>query len=322
MHRLILQRLAQSIPLLLGITVLIFALVHAAPGDPLSRFELDPNIKAEDKARIRANLGLDRPVYEQYGRWMGGMVQGDFGISFSTGRPVWERIAERLPKTLLLSLTALLLALGLSIPIGVYAAVRRGSWFDQVATVLSTMGQAIPTFWLGLLMILLFSVKLKELGLPSFPSGGFQTLGKPLTLLDMLWHLAMPAFCLAFVQIAGWTRFVRTGILEVIGQDYIRTAHAKGLAQPVVIFRHALRNGLLPVVTLIGLALPGLIGGALVTEVIFSWPGIGRLAFDATLERDYTTIMGLATITSTLVILGNLLADITIGLLDPRIKVS
>lgn len=322
MQRFLLRRIAQSIPLLFGITILIFTLVHAAPGDPLSRFELDPNIKPEDKARIRANLGLDRPIYEQYILWISGMARGDFGISFSTGRPVMERVGERLPKTLLLSIASLFLAVGLSIPVGVYAAVRRGSWFDQFSTVVSTIGQAIPSFWLGLIMILIFSVKLKELGLPSFPSGGFQTLGQPTTVVDVLYHLAMPAFVLAFVQIAGWTRFVRTGILEVVSQDYIRTAYAKGLTERVVIFKHALRNGLLPVVTLMGLALPGIIGGALVTEVIFSWPGIGRLAFDATLERDYTTIMGLATITSAMAILGNLLADISFGLLDPRIKVQ
>ncbi|MCW5853586.1 MAG: ABC transporter permease [Anaerolineae bacterium] len=320
MQRYILRRVLQSIPLLIGITIVVFLLVHAAPGNPLGEFEFNPNIKPEDIARIRSNLGLDKPLYEQYFLWVSGMLRGDFGVSLITGRPVLEQIGERLPKTLLLSLTALVLAIGLSIPIGVYAAVKRGSWFDQVATVTSTMGQAIPSFWFGLIMILVFSVRFKELGWPSFPSGGVTTPGQPFSLADLLHHLAMPAFVLAFINIAGWTRYVRSSLLETINQDFVRTAHAKGLHDRTVIFRHALRNSLIPVVTLMGLALPGLVSGALVIEVIFSWPGIGRLAFDAARSRDYTTIMGLVTITSSLVVLGNLLADITYGLLDPRIK--
>lgn len=320
MQRYILRRVLQAIPLLIGITIVVFLMVHAAPGDPLGEFEFNPNIKPEDIARIRANLGLDRPLHEQYFLWVGGMARGDFGVSLLTGRPVSEQIFERLPKTLLLSITALLLAIGLSIPIGVFAAVKRGSLFDQISTVLSTMGQAIPSFWFGLIMILIFSVRFKELGLPSFPSGGFATPGQPFSASDVLVHLAMPAFVLAFINIAGWTRYVRSSLLETIGQDFVRTAYAKGLEDNVVIFKHALRNSLIPVVTLMGLALPGLVSGALVIEVIFSWPGIGRLAFDAARSRDYTTIMGLVTITSSMVVIGNLLADITYGLLDPRIK--
>lgn len=320
MQRYLLGRIVQAIPLLVGITLIVFALVHAAPGSPLTQFEFNPNIKPEDIERIRHNLGLDRPLYEQYFLWIGGMVRGDFGVSLITGRPVMERIGERLPKTLILSVAALLLALTLSIPIGVYAAVKRGSFFDQFATVMSTMGQAIPGFWLGILMILIFSVQFKEWRLPSLPSGGFQTLGQNFNIPDLLVHLAMPAFVLAFVNIASWTRYIRSSMLEALAQDYVRTAHAKGLANRSVIFRHALRNGLIPLVTLLGLSLPALVSGAVVTEVIFSWPGIGRLAYDAALERDYTTTMGLITITSALVISGNLLADITYAFLDPRIK--
>lgn len=321
MQRYLLGRIVQSIPLLVGITLIVFALVHAAPGSPLTQFEFNPNIKPEDIQRIRHNLGLDRPLYEQYFLWIGGMVRGDFGVSLITGRPVMERIGERLPKTLILSVAALLLAVTLSIPIGVYAAVKRGSFFDQFATVMSTMGQAIPGFWLGILMILIFSVQFKEWRLPSLPSGGFQTLGQNFNIPDLLVHLAMPAFVLAFVNIASWTRYIRSSMLEALAQDYVRTAHAKGLANRSVIFRHALRNGLIPLVTLLGLSLPALVSGAVVTEVIFSWPGIGRLAYDAALERDYTTTMGLITITSTLVISGNLLADIAYAFLDPRIKI-
>lgn len=319
MQRYILRRIIQAIPLLIGITIVVFLMVHAAPGDPLGEFEFNPNIKPEDIARIRSNLGLDRPLYEQYFLWVSGMLRGDFGVSLLTGRPVAEQIFERLPKTMILAITALFLAVGLSIPIGVYAAVKRGSWFDQIATVLSTAGQAIPSFWFGLIMILVFSVQFKEWKLPSFPSGGFTTPGQPFSLADLLVHLAMPAFVLAFINIAGWTRYVRSSMLETIGQDYVRTAYAKGLEDRVVIFKHALRNSLIPVVTLMGLALPALVSGALVIEVIFSWPGIGRLAFDSARSRDYTTIMGLVTLTSTMVVIGNLLADIAYGMLDPRI---
>ncbi len=320
MQRYILRRVLQAIPLLIGITVLVFALVHAAPGSPLAQFEFNPNIKPEDIARIRANLGLDRPLYEQYLRWVGGMLRGDFGVSMITGRPVIERINERLGNTLILSVAALILALVVSIPVGVYSAVRRGKAFDNAATVLSTAGQAIPAFWLGLVCILIFAVEFKDWGLPAFPSGGIISTGKPFSLGDMLWHLILPSFVLALGFIAQWTRYIRSSMLEALGQDYVRTAQAKGLNDHVVIFGHALRNGLIPFVTLIGLALPLLFSGALIIEVIFSWPGIGRLAYDAATERDYTTIMGLVTITAAIVIIGNLVADIAYGILDPRIR--
>ena len=320
MQRYILRRVLQAIPLLIGITILVFALVHAAPGSPLAQFEFNPNIEPEDIARIRANLGLDRPLYEQYLRWVGGMLRGDFGISMITGRPVIERISERLGNTLILSVAALILALVISIPVGVYSAVRRGKPFDHIATDVSTAGQAIPAFWLGLVCILLFAVEFKDWGLPSFPSGGIISTGKPFSLGDMLWHLVLPSFVLALGFIAQWTRYIRSSMLEALGQDYVRTAQAKGLNDHVVIFGHALRNGLIPFVTLIGLALPLLFSGALIIEVIFSWPGIGRLAYDAATERDYTTIMGLVTITAAIVIIGNLIADIAYGILDPRIR--
>ncbi|MFN8483744.1 MAG: ABC transporter permease [Anaerolineae bacterium] len=316
----ILRRVLQAIPLVLGITILVFALVHAAPGSPLAQFEFNPNIKPEDIARIRANLGLDRPLYEQYLRWVWGMARGDFGISMITGRPVIERIGERIGNTLILSAAALLIALVISVPIGVYSAVRRGKLFDHTATILSTAGQAIPAFWLGLVCILLFAVEFKEWGLPSFPSGGIISTGKAFNFGDMLWHLVLPATVLAIGFIAAWSRYIRSSMLEAMGQDYVRTAQAKGLADYKVIFGHALRNGLIPFVTLIGLALPLLFSGALIIEVIFSWPGIGRLAYDAATERDYTTIMGLVTITAVIVIIGNLVADIAYGILDPRIR--
>lgn len=315
MGKIIIRRLLQSIPVFIGITIISFALIHAVPGGPTARLELDADIRPEDIARIRANMGLDKPVWQQYLIWVGNLLRGDLGISYIDQRPVAKQIRERLPKTILLTGTALLLSIGLALPIGVIAAVKQYSWLDNITTVFSTAGISLPSFWLGLMCILIFAVRLKWL-----PSGGVVTIGQPFSMPDLLKHLIMPAFVLATISTAGWSRYIRGSMLEVIRQDYVRTARAKGLRERLVIVRHALRNALIPVATLMGLSIPNLVGGALITETIFSWPGIGRLAWHATTKRDYPIIMGVVVMATVVVILGNLAADIAYGLLDPRIQ--
>ncbi|MFQ6015749.1 MAG: ABC transporter permease [Anaerolineae bacterium] len=322
MAKFLIRRIIVSIPVFIGVTILSFALIHAVPGGPTARLELDPDIKPEDIARIKANMGLDRPVWEQYIRWFmgwppgtGGIIRGDFGVSYINQLSVSKEMMQRLPKTILLTGTALLLTLVIALPFGVYSAVKQYSSFDNISTVLSTAGIAIPSFWLGLMMILIFSVRLRW-----FPTGGVTTIGEPFSIMDLLHHLAMPAFVLAAINIAAWNRYIRGSMLEVIRQDYVRTARAKGLKDQTVIFRHALRNALIPVATLLGLTLPNLVSGALITETIFSWPGIGRLAWHAATKRDYPIIMGVLVLGTAMVIVGNLLADIAYSYLDPRIK--
>jgi peptide/nickel transport system permease protein len=320
MGRFVIRRLLQVIPLLLGITMLTFALANLVPGSPLSGLEFNPRTRPEDIARIRANLGLDEPVHRRYVIWVSNVARGDMGLSLQHFRPVRETIMSRLPNTLLLTGTALLLSLLIAIPIGVYSAVRRNSLFDNTATATAVAGFSIPTFWLGLMLILLFAVKFREWGLPSLPAGGAYNLRGGGGFVDRLQHLILPAFALAFVQTAAWTRYIRSQMLEVLSQDYMRTATAKGLRERIVIFRHGLRNAVLPLVTLLGIAIPDLFTGAIVIETIFTYPGIGQLAFNAALNKDYPMIMGIVLMAGFLVIIGNLIADVVYGLLDPRIR--
>jgi peptide/nickel transport system permease protein len=315
MGRYIIGRLIQVVPLLLGITILVFLLVNAVPGSPVSDLVFNPTTKPEDIAAIRAALGLDQPLWKRYFVWIGNVVQGDLGINMITYRPVSRDIAERLPNTLKLTVAAFVLALLFSIPVGVYSAVKRNSLFDHIATVASVAGVSIPSFWFALILILFFAVNLGW-----FPTGGVKPVRGDAGFLVQMKHLALPAIALAITELAAWTRYIRGQMLEVIRQDYIRTARAKGLKERTLIFRHALRNALLPLITLLGLAIPSFFSGALIIETIFSWPGIGRLTFDAAQQRNYTVIMGTVLLSSTLVILGNLLADIGYSLLDPRIK--
>jgi peptide/nickel transport system permease protein len=316
MGQYLIRRLIQAVPTFFGVTIIVFALINAVPGGPTGDLALDPTIKPEDLARIRASMGLDRPIYEQYLTYMSNLARGDFGVSLiQRGFKVSDMIVERLPATLTLTMTALLLALCIAVPLGVLSAVKQYSWFDNLATLFSTAGVAIPSFWLSILMILLFAVTLRW-----FPSGGTQTLGQESDIKDKIWHLIMPATALAFVSIASWNRYIRASMLEVIRQDFIRTARAKGLRERFVIFKHALRNALIPFATLLGLSLPNIVGGALIIERVFSWPGIGRLAFDKAQQRDYPVIMAVVMMSSVLVIMGNLAADIAYGFLDPRIK--
>ncbi len=324
MVKFLIRRVLQSIPVFIGVTIISFALIHAVPGGPTARLELDADVKPEDIARIRANLGLDKPVWMQYFIWVGvlpnsrgaysGLLQGDLGVSFIDQTSVAENILDRLPNTLLLSVTSFVISLAISVPLGLWSAMKQHSWFDSLATILSTAGVSIPAFWFGLIAILVFSVELRWL-----PSGGMYTLGQEKSVPDLLKHLIMPASVLSILNLAGWNRYVRASVLEVMNQDYVRTARAKGLRERLVTARHVLRNALIPVATLIGLAVPALLSGSLVTETIFGWPGMGRLAFHAATKRDYSMIMGTLVVGTVMVILGNLITDIAYTFLDPRI---
>ena len=314
MSAFLIRRVLQIIPLLIGITILVFLLINAVPGSPVSDAAFNPGTRPEDVAQIKRQLGLDQPLYKRYFVWFGNVLQGDLGKSMVSYRDVRGEIAGRLPNTLKLTVAAFLLSLLFSIPIGIYSAIKRNSVFDYTATVASVAGVSIPNFWLALMLILFFAVRLRWL-----PSGGTQNIGDG-SLVDQLKHLILPAITLAIVELAGWTRYIRAQMLEVIRQDYIRTARAKGLNERLIILRHAFRNALLPLITLFGLSIPQFFSGALIIETIFSWPGIGRLTFDSAVSRDYTMIMGTVLLSSTMVVLGNLLADIGYGLLDPRVK--
>lgn len=314
------RRLLVSIPVLLGVTLVTFLLMHATAGEVIPGLEFNPSLTPTEIAQIRANLGLDRPLYVQYLTWLAGLAQGDFGRSLIDGTPVVSHILDRFPNTLELTLSGMILGIGLAIPLGVAGAVRRGSSLDQFLTVGSVAGVSVPAFWLGLLLILLFAVEARQHGLPWLPSGGaISPLGGG-DILDRARHLVLPATVLAFGYIAIWSRYTRSSMLEVLSQDYVRTARAKGMSERRVLYLHALRNAVLPLITLIGLELPALVSGAAIVEVVFSWPGIGRLTLESALDYDYTMVLGLTTFAGLLVIAGNLLADVLYAVLDPRIS--
>ena len=318
MRRFIIRRLLHLIPLLIGVSLISFFVMHLAPGDPTALFT-DPNIDPIELARIRANWGLDKPVIVQYFYWLGNVLRGNFGTSYTTGQPVLSELLTRLPATLLLMISSYILTLLITIPLGVISAVRKGSWFDNMVTVLSFAGMATPSFWLGLMLMLFFSVKLGWLpavGMydPLLKGGFF------IRSLDVLKHMILPLTTMTLLSLAGITRYQRAAMLEVLNQDFVRTARAKGLPERVVIFKHALRNALIPIVTILGLSLPGLFGGAFIIETIFAWPGMGRLGVMAIFQRNYPLIMGIVVFSAGLIMLGNLLADIGYALVDPRIR--
>ena len=292
-----------------------FALMKAAPGGPLSIYLENPEIRPEDIAAIRSELGLDDPVPVQYVRWLGNLVTLDWGYSFVTHEPVIDRIAQRLPNTLTLMGISLLLTLLIAIPVGVLAAVRQYSWFDYAATAGAFFGISMPVFWFGLLLILTFAVQLRWL-----PTSGMETIGGGFDLVDRIRHIIMPATVLALVSAASYSRFIRSAMLEVIHQDYVRTARAKGLRERLIMARHAAKNAALPFVTLLALDLPDLFTGAVVTETIFAWPGMGRLYLDSVSRLDYSVLMAILTVSAALLLLANLLADILYAYLDPRIR--
>ncbi len=325
MLRYLVKRLILMVPLLLGITLISFVVIHLAPGEPTGlQAEFNPKITKEARERLRAYYNLDKPLHIQYLLWLKKVARLDLGNSFSPdGRPVVEKILERMPITLLINLLSLLLILVVAVPLGVYSATKQGSLGDQIGTVFVFIGYATPTFWLALLLMILFGVKLGWLPISGIRSlVGYEGLSPWGMLLDRARHLLLPVLVSAFGGLAGLSRYMRSSMLEVIRQDYITTARAKGLTEREVIYKHALRNALLPFITLLGLSVPGLIGGSVIFETIFSIPGMGQLFFYSVMARDYPVIMGMLVIGAILTLLGNLLADLAYALADPRIRVG
>lgn len=315
MTRYILQRLLLAIPTLLAASICVFLLLQAIPGGPLTMYENNPLVTVEDIERLKKTMGLDGSPIVQYGRWLQNVLKGDIGWSLVTHRPVLPMIVERLPNTFLLVGTAFIVSLMIAIPIGMLSAIRQYSIFDHIATGLAFVGQAVPIFWLGLMLIIVFSLQLKW-----FPAGGMMTIGAPFSILDRIKHLLLPAMMMGTALAGRYIRFVRGSVLEVINEDYVRTAHAKGLSEKAILWRHVFKNAAIPIVTVLSLDLPMLFSGALYTEVIFSWPGMGRLFFDAAERRDYPVLMAMILTTAALVIFFNLVADIVYSYLDPRIR--
>ncbi|MEJ2203194.1 MAG: ABC transporter permease [Gemmatimonadota bacterium] len=309
------RRILQMIPLVFGITVVLFAVIQAAPGGPEGALlESGRFIDPEVIEAYRQRLGVDQPVPVQYVRWLAGAVRGDLGISFSTTRPVGEMITERLPATLELMGASFLLAAVVALGLGVFSALRQYSLFDHLGTGVSFLGIAMPVFWFALILQLVFGVWLGWL-----PVAGTETVGES-SLGDHLAHLILPTVVLSFRSVAGWSRYLRSSLLSVLRADYVRTARAKGLPEPTVVGQHAVRNALIPVLSVMALDLAGLFSGAVITETVFAWPGIGRMFVQAMFARDYPLLMGILLLGSVMVIVFNLLADVVYGVLDPRIR--
>lgn len=318
----VLKRLLLMIPLVFGITLITFTVIHLAPGGPVE-VETEMSLKASAQARdnLKRLYGLDKPLHVQYIEWLKRFVKLDFGVSFVDGKKVTDKIKERVKITLIINLLSLLLIIITAIPIGILSAVRQYSLFDKLTTVFVFLGFSTPTFWLALILMILFGVTLGLLPISGIQSIDVTGMGPMGRLCDWARHLIMPVGLSAFGGIAGLSRYSRSSVLEVIRQDYMRTARAKGLKESEVIFRHAVRNALLPIVTILGLSVPGLIGGAVIFETIFAIPGMGQLFYSSTMSRDYPTIMGILVIGAVLTLLGNLIADISYALVDPRIRV-
>ena len=319
------RRVVLAIPLLLGITFISFAIIHLAPGDPTEVItgDLRADAAAHTQKILREAYGLDKPLHVQYWNWLSRLVRLDFGRSFSPdGRPVLVKIAERLPVTLLLNVVEMLIIVAIALPVGVLSATRQYSVFDKVTTIFVFVGFATPDFWLALLLMILFGVQLGWLPISGLRSLNWEYLSFWGQQTDFLAHLFLPIVVATFGGLAGFSRYMRQSMLEVVRQDYIQTARAKGLVERVVIGKHAMRNAMLPIVTILGLSLPGLIGGSVIVESIFAIPGMGQLMVQAVFERDYPVIMGNLVIVAMLTLVANLLADLSYGLVDPRIRVG
>ncbi len=318
----ILAKIAWVGVVFIGITVISFWVIHLAPGSPTDmQTTMNPTATIETRQKLEKLYGLDKPLHVQYGNWVSRMVRFDFGRSMSgDSRPVWDRIKERLPLTFGMNIASLFLTLLIAIPIGMYSAWKQDGWFDRGMTVFVFIGFAVPGFWLALLLMLWLGIYY-----PVFPISGLTSLDYALLspmgqVLDIAHHLALPIFVYTFGSLAGMSRFMRSSMLEVLRQDYIVTAKAKGLPMHKVLFKHAFRNGLLPVITLLGLSIPGLIGGSVIIESIFALPGLGQLFYNAVMSRDYSLIMGSLVLGALLTLAGNLLADVAYGFADPRIR--
>ncbi|HIJ60841.1 MAG TPA: ABC transporter permease [Nitrospirae bacterium] len=316
------KRLLMMIPLIVGITLISFVVIHLAPGDPVE-IETEMTMKTSQQARenLKKLYGLDKPLHEQYLDWLKRFITFDFGRSFSDGKLVIDKIKERIPVTLTINILSLLVILSIAIPIGVLSAVRQYSLFDRLTTIFVFIGFSTPTFWLALLLMLFFGVHLGLLPISGIQSIDVSEMSPMERVFDFLHHLILPVGLSAFGGIAGMSRYSRSSMLEVIRQDYIKTAKAKGLSESDVILRHALTNALMPIVTILGLSVPGLIGGSVIFETIFAIPGMGQLFYASAMARDYPTIMGILVIGAMLTLIGNLIADLCYAVVDPRIRV-
>ena len=319
MARYLAGRLLQMLPLLVGISFLLFFLLTLAPGDPVDMFIMsDPNVDAQNIEALKRAYGLDQPMIVRYVKWLGRTVRGDLGWSIRFKQPVSQLIAERLPNTLTLTMTGFILALLLAVPVGIYAALRQYSLTDYLVSFLSFLGFSVPLFWFGIIMIYIFAVKLRVV-----PPGGFQTTGVAPgwpAVFDRLRYMLLPAAVVAFYTAALLVRYVRSSMLEALRQDYIRTARSKGLRERTVINKHAFRNALMPLVTILSLAIPALFGGAPVTETVFGWPGTGQLLVQSVLSGDSIVAMAMLMIIAVLVVAASLVADVAYAWLDPRIR--
>ena len=344
MGQYIIRRLLQAIPMLLLVSIILFALVNLAPGGPLAQFSRSRRMTPERVAVLKRQFGLDKPLPVQYIVWLAGndwmaidtdgngltdsygtrkgVIRGDFGFSFQNREPVLPQILDRLPNTVYLMGITLIVVAIVAIPIGIISAVKQYSVFDISVTTLSFMGQAMPEFWLGLILILIFYVSLDNpiTGESLLPGGGMYTIGAEFSLVDRIRHLILPVTMGVVGWVAWWSRFLRSSMLEVINQDYVRTARAKGQVERKVLYKHALKNALIPLITMVAIDFPYVFTGAVVVEQIFSWPGMGRLYYDSATSRDYPMLMGILIISSAVILLSNLLADITYAYLDPRVR--
>jgi peptide/nickel transport system permease protein len=317
--RYVIRRVLVSIPLIWALATLTFFLIRLAPGDPLAIY-YNPEIDPEVMETLRVRLGLDQPLHVQYVKWLGSLAHGELGVSFSHHRPVVDILREAIPNTLILTSWALALDLVLGVLIGVISAIRQYSWVDNTITVGALFVYSMPSFWLGLMLIIVFSLKLGWLPASQMESVDAEYMTTTARFFDRALHLVMPVFVLGIASAASVARYMRGSLLEVIRQDYIRTARAKGLPERTVVFKHALMNALIPIITLLGLYLPFLMSGSVITETIFAWPGMGRVTVSAIFARDYPVVMAMNLVAGIMVVAGNLLADILYGVVDPRIR--
>ncbi len=316
MFKFIVKRLLQTVLMVIGVSLIIYMLIQLMPGDPFQMYLDNPYASPEQIELIRKHYGLDQPIPVQYLNWAKNILKGDWGVSYNSRRPVMEVIATKVRPTVELTLFALVLAAVIAIPLGVFSSIKKNSLFDYTTTGLTYLGISMPVFWFGLMLQLIFSVSLRWL--PSAGRTSFGPIGG--TALDLFRHMIMPGFVLALIYIAGWSRYTRNNYTEVLSQDYIRTAKAKGLSNIRIYGSHALRNAIIPLVTVMTMDIPVLFSGAVVTETIFSWPGMGSFFMDSLNKRDYPVLMAILLISALLVIICNLIADILYAVLDPRIK--